>query len=130
MTPSDLWQRYRQYLCSVPSIGLTLDISRMRFGDGYFAEMQPMIERSYAAMHELERGAISNVDEKRMVGHYWLRNPALAPQPGIRKEIEETVAAVKSFTHEVHSGALSAEAERPQAAKTTTRVRWRWASPA
>ena len=28
----------------------------------------------------LEKGAIANADEKRMVGHYWLRAPELAPR--------------------------------------------------
>ena len=30
-------------------------------------------------MEALEAGAIANADEKRMVGHYWLRAPELAP---------------------------------------------------
>jgi glucose-6-phosphate isomerase len=44
-----------------------------------------------------------------MVGHYWLRNPALAPSAEIRREIETTVAAIKSFAHQVHSGAVQGE---------------------
>ena len=32
-----------------------------------------------------------------MVGHYWLRNPALAPTPEIRQEIERTFAKIKEF---------------------------------
>ena len=42
-------------------------------------------------MRELEAGAIANPTEKRMVGHYWLRDPALAPTPELRTEIEETI---------------------------------------
>ena len=57
-------------------------------------------------MAELERGAIANPDEKRMVGHYWLRNPALAPTPEIRRDIEETVVAIKSFAAKIHSGKI------------------------
>jgi glucose-6-phosphate isomerase len=53
-------------------------------------------------MAELERGAIANPDEQRMVGHYWLRQPALAPTREIRREIEETLRAVKSFAQDVH----------------------------
>ena len=34
-----------------------------------------------ADLAALEAGAIANPDEGRMVGHYWLRNPALAPTP-------------------------------------------------
>jgi hypothetical protein len=31
MTATQLWQRYRRHLCRVPTIGLSLDVSRMRF---------------------------------------------------------------------------------------------------
>ena len=36
-------------------------------------------------MDALEKGAIANPDEKRMVGHYWLRAPELAPTPELRQ---------------------------------------------
>src|SRR5690606_36956466 len=51
-------------------------------------------------------GAVANPDEERMVGHYWLRNAALAPTGEIRKQIEEAARQVKSFAHQVHSGAV------------------------
>jgi glucose-6-phosphate isomerase len=41
-----------------------------------------------------------------MVGHYWLRNPALSPTPAIRKEIEDTVASIKTFASKIHNGTL------------------------
>jgi glucose-6-phosphate isomerase len=56
-------------------------------------------------MEALEAGAIANPDEDRMVGHYWLRNPDLAPQ-ALRQEIKDTVASVKKFAAEVHQGAI------------------------
>jgi len=55
-------------------------------------------------MAALEKGAIANPDENRMVGHYWLRNPALAPTPDIRKEIEETLVKIKDFAAQIHAG--------------------------
>jgi glucose-6-phosphate isomerase len=51
-------------------------------------------------------GGIANPDENRMVGHYWLRNPALAPTPEIRKEIEETTSRIKDFAGKVHTGEI------------------------
>ena len=51
----------------------------------------PMGE-AFAEMAALEKGAIANPDEKRMVGHYWLRAPALAPTAELREAIEETQA--------------------------------------
>lgn len=103
MDSSALWQRFQQYLCRVPSIGLTLDISRMHFDEEFLGRMQPAMEQAYQAMAELEGGAIANPDEKRMVGHYWLRKPELAPDAEIAAEIRETVEHVRGFAEDVHT---------------------------
>jgi glucose-6-phosphate isomerase len=42
-----------------------------------------------------------------MVGHYWLRNPELAPTKEITAEIGDTIAAIKKFAADVHSGAIA-----------------------
>ena len=76
MDPAKLWQRYQRYLCRVPALGFTLDISRLRFDDGFFDRMAPSINKAFEAMDALEHGAIANPDEHRMVGHYWLRAPS------------------------------------------------------
>ncbi len=51
-----MWQRFQQHLCQVPSLGLTLDVSRMRFDDGFLDRMAAPIERAFEAMDALERG--------------------------------------------------------------------------
>ena len=104
MTPLDLWNRYKQTMCRSPQLDLTLDVSRMTFGPDFLAKMTPAMEQAFQAMDALEKGAIANPDEHRMVGHYWLRAPQLAPTPDIRQEIETTVARIKSFAADVHSG--------------------------
>ena len=43
------------------------------------------MQKAYAAMDALEKGAIANPDEKRMVGHYWLRAPELRADAGDRR---------------------------------------------
>ncbi|MBN1590039.1 MAG: hypothetical protein JW888_11030, partial [Pirellulales bacterium] len=106
MSTPNLWKRYQQYLCQVPSLGLTLDVSRMRFEDHFLERMDSPMQRAFEAMDALEAGDIANPDEKRMVGHYWLRTPELAPTPEIATEIRKTVADVKSFAAAVHSGAI------------------------
>jgi glucose-6-phosphate isomerase len=100
-----LWDRYREYLCVADSIGVSLDISRMKFPDGFIAQMEPAMQRAYAQMDALEAGAIANPDEKRMVGHYWLRDAERAPTPELRQEISGTVAAIKKFAAEIHQSA-------------------------
>ena len=109
MASSSLWQRFQRYLLEYRQLGFSLDISRMKFPDDLFEKMRPQIEHAFAAMRELEAGAIANPTEKRMVGHYWLRNPALAPTPQIRSEIEGTVGRIKAFAEDVHTGKITAE---------------------
>jgi glucose-6-phosphate isomerase len=105
-TPESLWERYQKYFSQYPTLGLALDLSRMNFPDGFFDTMEARMQKAFAAMSGLERGDIANPDEKRMAGHYWLRNPALAPQPAIRQEIEGALQAVKDFARQVHDGAI------------------------
>jgi glucose-6-phosphate isomerase len=107
-TPSkrQLWDRFRNFYCEFPSIGLAVDISRVPFPDRFFAEMEPCMQSAFQEMHALEHGAIANADEQRMVGHYWLRNARLAPQPEIAHAIEDTLASIKAFVRDVHGGNL------------------------
>ena len=55
------------------------DFSFVDFSEDYLSSMANPIANALEQMKELEDGAISNPDENRMVGHYWLRNPLLAP---------------------------------------------------
>jgi glucose-6-phosphate isomerase len=106
MTAAELWKRHQQYLCRIPAIGLTLDVSRMRFDEAFLERMAPTMKRAFEAMDALEAGGIANPDEKRMVGHYWLRAPDLAPKPEIATEIRKTIADIKKFAADVHAGMI------------------------
>ena len=108
MNALSLWNRFETNLLRYEDLGFTLDISRMRFGDDFFAKMEPTAQKAFAAMRALETGAIANPDEGRMVGHYWLRTPALAPAEDLRKAIEETKAEIGLFAAAVHSGGVTA----------------------
>jgi glucose-6-phosphate isomerase len=110
---TSLWNRYTKHLCTCPEIGLSLDISRMKFPDDFFARMEPAVQSAFAEMAELEKGAIANRDEGRMVGHYWLRNPSLAPTAELRREIETTVAQIQSFRAKIHSGTIATPGGKP-----------------
>ncbi len=108
MASSSLWQRFQQYFLRYDDLDFSIDISRMKFPDDFFARMQPKIEKAFAAMRDLEAGGIANPDEQRMVGHYWLRNPALAPNAELRADIENTNKLIKKFAAAVHSGKITA----------------------
>jgi glucose-6-phosphate isomerase len=101
-----LWNRYCTYLVRYEELGISLDVSRMNFPDGYLASMREEVAKAFADMKLLEAGGIANPDEKRMAGHYWLRNAELAP-PELRAAIIADVAAAKDFAARVHDGLVS-----------------------
>jgi glucose-6-phosphate isomerase len=100
------WSRFQKYFFLYPDLGMSLDISRVNFPNNFLDSMAAPMRTAFQNMEALERGAIANPDENRMVGHYWLRNPALAPSPEIRKEIEDTLIKIKSFSQEIHDGRI------------------------
>ncbi len=106
-TTSSLWTRFQKFFVRYPQLGFSIDISRMAFEESLLDSMAPSIEKAFAQMKALEAGAIANPDEGRMVGHYWLRNSALAPAD-LRAEIDETLEATLKFAADVHSGAITA----------------------
>lgn len=107
MTAS-LWQRYQQNLCVCSDIELSLDISRMHFSDSFMDDMAEPMAKAFDDMQALESGVIANPDENRMVGHYWLRTPELAPTEALKNEIIETQNRVKAFAADVHEGRIVA----------------------
>ncbi len=104
MTPRELWDRYRASLFDDPDLAIRLDVSRMGIPDGFYDEKEADLQRAFAAMEALERGAIANPDEQRMVGHYWLRAPDRAPTDDIARAIRLTRQRVSEFAAQVHDG--------------------------
>lgn len=101
------WNRFKTYFYHNADLNVALDISRLPFPDDFLTSMEPRMQEAYTAMAALEGGAIANPDENRMVGHYWLRAPHLAPTPELATEISSTLAAIKEFSGRVHSGAVA-----------------------
>jgi glucose-6-phosphate isomerase len=117
MSQRELWERYKQYLCISPSVGFTLDVSRMNFASDFLDQMRGPMNAAFDAMETLEKGAIANPDEKRRVGHYWLRAPELAPEAEIGRAIRDTLADVHWFAEELHAGRIA-----PQTAERFTQL--------
>jgi len=101
------WSRFKKYHYQDSALGLALDISRVPFPDGYLASMERPIQQAFIEMAALEKGAVANPDENRMVGHYWLRSPELAPTAALTQEISATLAAIKAFAASVHRGEIA-----------------------
>src|SRR4028119_1769218 len=106
MDAAALWQRYQDWLYYHEGLGFYLDVSRMRFDDAFVETIQPKFEKAFKDMDALEKGAIANPDENRMVGHYWLRDSDLAPTPELQQEIINTLEQIEAFTQKVHTGTI------------------------
>lgn len=101
------WKRFQQNFVRYTDLGISLDFSRMNFADGFIPSMENLTDRAFAEMKALEAGGIANPDEGRMVGHYWLRAPKLAPTPELTAEIEHDIGDSKAFAAEVHAGRVA-----------------------
>ena len=101
-----LWQRYLDWLYYHKSLGFYVDISRMRFSSEFVAQMEPRFHKAFEDMEALESGAIANPDEDRMVGHYWLRDPDLAPNDDLKRDIVDTLVQIEDFASKVRTGVI------------------------
>jgi len=109
MTPQQLWERYNTLRCQVDSLGLEIDISRVRFEEGWLTACADRVDKALTAMDALEQGGKANASEDRMVGHYWLRDSSIAPDEAIAADIRSCIGAVEAFADQVHAGDI-----RPQ----------------
>ena len=105
-----LWQRFCALLWHDPDLGIWLDISRMALGEADLEALEPRFSAAFAAMEALEGGAIANADEHRQVGHYWLRNPSLAPDPQAGALISREIDRIESFGADLLAGRITTPA--------------------
>ncbi len=75
----------------------------MGFCEDFLARVEAPAREAFTNMSALEAGAEANPDEHRMVGHYWLRNPELAPSQELRDTIRRTNEAIEAFAQKVHA---------------------------
>jgi glucose-6-phosphate isomerase len=107
------WNRYQEWLCYLPKVDLYLDVSRMCLDPASAEGFKPHFEKAFLSMKALEAGAVANPDEKRRVGHFWLRDPELSPDPELRKRIHQDIEQVESFARRILDGTLrSPESQR------------------
>ncbi len=103
------WALYQKHTLAFEKEAFCIDVSRVNFPEDFIEKMRPAMAKAFADMRALEKGAIANPDENRMVGHYWLRAPELAPSPEITREITQIVSDIKAFADKVHSGEVRGE---------------------
>lgn len=105
-TPNS-WQNFLSSHTRYPELGFSIDSSRMDMPPQYATSLAAEIERANRGIQAIEKGEIMNPDEGRMVGHYWLRNPELAPNPTIKAQITEPITDLKDFARKVLTGKVT-----------------------
>jgi len=101
------WSHFAASVIRYPELAFSIDFSKIDLNADFIAAMQPKIDKAFEDMQKLEAGAIANPDEGRMVGHYWLRKPELAPTAELKEQIVSPLQALKSFATQVHGGQLA-----------------------
>ncbi len=103
---SDQWKRFCELLWFNEPLGIWVDISRMFFKSNELEDLNNRFQSALEAMSSIESGEIANVDENRQVGHYWLRNPLLAPELDYQHSIQTEISAIKDFGDNVINGKI------------------------
>ncbi len=99
------WEHYKRYCLPVAALKLSLDISKVSFEASDFEALKTQADDALIKMQALEKGAVANPDENRQVGHYWLRNPDLAPDEAVREQIVSALERIAACVRAIHEGA-------------------------
>ena len=101
------WEKFSNYLWFSNELKIWLDISKVNFDLNDFHNLENKFDEVFLALDELEKGAISNKDEKRQVGHYWLRNSSISPSEEIKNIIDGEILKINQFSKMIHNGEIS-----------------------
>src|SRR5688572_26022980 len=102
------FEQYLAWRVALPQPAIELDLGDAGLRDEDLATAEPRLRAALSAMAMLEAGALANPDEGRMVGHYWLRAPELAPDPAIAAAIRASWEQIERFAADFHAGAVAA----------------------
>lgn len=109
----DALDHYLTWRLHRSELDIELDFAAAQLDEPSLTANASRLEAALDALHRIEGGAIANVDESRMVGHYWLRDPERAPDPAIGAAIAASWQQIEGFVAEVRRGAIVAEDGRP-----------------
>ncbi len=104
------WNNFKQNFFQFNDLRFAIDVSRVGFPADFWSKSENMLKKAFDEMESLEKGAIANPDENRMVGHYWLRAPELAPTKELQNEIAGTLDEIEKFAKKIHAGTIKGAA--------------------
>ncbi len=105
----DIAEFFRRGYFMDDKLGLSIDFSHIDLSDDFIKNMLSKQKCAMEEMERLEAGDIVNIDENRMVGHYWLRAPELSPTDNIRDDIINMQHRIQSFANDIHTGNIVGE---------------------
>lgn len=101
--------KLQETIFNFPEIGLFFDFSKSELNSEFVCNNKALIDRALLALKDLEAGAISNPTEQRMVGHYWLRAPELAPPGKFSDEILAARNSINNLVGQIDRGQIKSE---------------------
>lgn len=81
--------------------GAYFDFSKALLNIEEIDEYEELFDKALRNLADLEAGEIANIDEERMVGHYWLRDSDIAPSGEIEENIKTEIKKVKVFSENI-----------------------------
>ncbi|WP_320664493.1 glucose-6-phosphate isomerase [Prochlorococcus sp. MIT 1223] len=101
------WGDFCDQLWFSDQLGMWLDISKMNINSKDYEKYKQSFSKSFIALEELENGSIANKDENRQVGHYWLRDPLIAPDEVVGKRISSEICSISKFGKDILDGTIT-----------------------
>ncbi|MBL8727784.1 MAG: glucose-6-phosphate isomerase [Planctomycetes bacterium] len=105
--PADRFAHYLRFRSVLEDPFVELDLGLAGLAEADVEALQAPLQGALAAMRRIEEGSLANADEQRMVGHFWLRAPGLAPATDLEQEIVRTLAGIEQFAASVHAGRIA-----------------------
>ncbi|MBT6003132.1 MAG: glucose-6-phosphate isomerase, partial [Candidatus Marinimicrobia bacterium] len=106
MPTTSTFNTYSDKLYCSETLNIYLDMNDANLSESAMKSLEPALNLAINEMQNLENGSISNPDENRQVGHYWLRNHSLAPSAKMSQQIEDTLNRIKLFAANVIEGRI------------------------
>ena len=82
---------------NISNLNIDLNLQYAEIGKKDLLAYEEMFKNAFLEIQKIENGEKVNNSEDRMVGHYWLRNPAISPSAEINDAISFEVEKIKKF---------------------------------
>ena len=106
------WDRFCDLLWFNDQLDMWIDVSRMNLNSCDIDSIKQNFIKAILSMEEIEKGSIANKDENRLVGHYWLRSPDMAPTEDLTNAINNEISAIRDFGRDILNGYIKTSSNK------------------